>query len=285
MKFAILATVFCSLWPATAADRISSTHAPALLERAKPYLDAAQAAGNTFVSVSSASGMPNLSADSLATAFGSNLAPSTEIGAAPYPTNLGGISLQVVDVTGAVRLAQLLYVSPSQINYLVPAGTAPGTATMNIIDGTGNMLSSTGQIQPVAPGLFTAAGDGSGVVAATAYRLVDLQIPGPVTVYQCGGTPPTCQSVPIDVGLDSPVYVTLYTTGLRGRSSDAAVKVTIGGQSIPIRSITSDDDSGAEAGVDEIQIVLPLSLRGSGEVEVVISVDGTTSNHGVISIQ
>jgi uncharacterized protein (TIGR03437 family) len=114
---------------------------------------------------------------------------------------------------------------------------------------------------------------------------VDLQIPGPVTVYQCGGTPVTCQSVPIDVGLDSPVYVTFYTTGLRGRSSDAAVSVTIGGQSVPVRSIIADDDSRVQAGVDEIAVVLPLSLRGSGEVEVVISVDGATSNRGTINIQ
>jgi uncharacterized protein (TIGR03437 family) len=229
--------------------------------------------------------MPNLAADSLATAFGSNLAPNTEAGGAPYPTSLGGISLQVVDATGTMRLAQLLYASPSQINYLVPAGTAPGTATVQIADGTGNVSSSTTQIQPVSPAIFTANDAGYGVVAATAYRLVDLQIKGPVIVYECGVALATCHGVPIDVGLDSPVFVTFYTTGLRGRSSDAAVSLTIGTQSIPIRSITADDDSSAQAGVDEIQAGLPLSLRGSGEVDVVISVDGTTSNHGTISIQ
>jgi hypothetical protein len=58
---------------------------------------------------------PQRAADSLATAFGSNLAPRTKTGSAPYPSSLGGISLQVVDSLGAQRIAQLLYVSPGQI--------------------------------------------------------------------------------------------------------------------------------------------------------------------------
>jgi uncharacterized protein (TIGR03437 family) len=61
--------------------------------------------------------------------------------------------------------------------------------------------------------------------------------------------------------------------------------VTIGGQSIAVRSISSLDDSDPLAGIDQVQVGLPLSLRGSGEVNVVISIDGTTSNNGTINIQ
>jgi uncharacterized protein (TIGR03437 family) len=284
MKYLLVAAVFCSV-TATAASQAAQVRTPALLERTKPYLDAARAAGNAFVSVSAASLMPNLAPDSLATALGDNLAPRTETGIAPYPTSLGGISLTVMDSTGTARVAQLLYVSPNQINYLVPAGTATGTATMNLVDGAGNVQSSTSQIQAVAPGLFTANEDGKGVVAATAYRLVDLQIPGPVRVYQCLDAPGSCVSVPIDTGLDAPVFVTFYMTGLRGRSSDSALTITIGGQSVPVRSISSLDDSGPLAGIDQVLAVLPLSLRGSGEANVVISIDGTKSNNGAINIQ
>jgi len=285
MKYLVLAAMFAPLWAVAADKQPGQTHRPGLRERAKPYLEAAQAAGNAFVSVSSASGLPNLAADSLATVFGSSLAQTTETGAAPYPTSLGSISLQVVDKNGVLRLAQLLYVSPSQINYLIPAGTAPGLTTTNIVDAAGNILSSTAQIQSVSPGLFTANGNGQGVVSATAYRLVDLVISAPVIVYQCLDVPGTCLSVPINLGVDSPVSVTFYTTGLRGRSSDAAVSVSIGGQSVAVRSITSGDDSSVAAGLDAILVGLPLSLRGSGEVDVVISVDGTSSNHGTINIQ
>jgi uncharacterized protein (TIGR03437 family) len=285
MKYLVLAAMFAPLWAVAADKHPGQTLRPDLLERAKPYLEAAQAAGNTFVSVSSASGLPNLAADSLATVFGSSLAQTTETGAAPYPTSLGGISLQVVDKNGVLRLAQLLYVSSSQINYLIPAGTAPGLTTTNIVDVAGNILSSTAQIQSVAPGLFTANGNGQGVVSATAYRLVDLVRSAPVIVYQCLDVPGTCLSVPINLGVDSPVFVTFYTTGLRGRSSDAAVSVSIGGQSVAVRSITSGDDSSVAAGLDAILVGLPLSLRGRGEVDVVILVDGTSSNQGTINIQ
>ncbi len=284
MKYLLVTTVFCAL-TATAASPAPQARTPALMERVKPYLDSARAAGSGFVSVSSASLMPNLAPGSLATALGDNLAPRTEIGTAPYPTSLGGISVTVVDSSGAQRLAQLIYVSPSQINYLVPTGTATGMATMNITDLAGNVQTGTSQIQAVAPGLFTANEDGKGVVAATAFRLVDLQIPGPVRVFQCLDAPGNCVSVPIDTGLDAPVSVTLYTTGLRGRSSDSALTVTIGWQYIPVRSIYSLDDSYPSAGIDQVLVGLPLSLRGSGEVNVIISVDGTTSNHGTINIQ
>jgi uncharacterized protein (TIGR03437 family) len=283
MKTSIAIILFGSALSALAAEHAGQT----LEDRARPYLASALAAGNAFVSVSSASGMPNLAPDSLATALGSNLAEQTATGAAPYPTNLGGIGLQVVDSSGASRVAQLLYVSPTQINYIVPPGTAPGTATLNIVNGTGNVPSSTAQIQTIAPGLFTADGSGQGVVAATAYRTIaPSTLATPVQVYQCsGGAPPVCTSVPINLGVDTPVSVTFYATGLRGRSSDSAVTVTIGGQSIPVRSISSQDDSSALAGVDEVTVGLTLSLRNAGEVDVVLAVDGASSNTARINIQ
>jgi uncharacterized protein (TIGR03437 family) len=257
-----------------------------LEERAKPYLAAALAAGQDFVSVSAASGMPVLAPESLASAFGANLAAQTETGTAPYPTSLGGVSLQVIDSAGASRLAQLLYVSPSQINYVVPAGTAAGTAQTNIVNGSDNAPGGVMEIQTVAPGLFTANWSGQGVVAATAYRtFIPTTLATPVPVFQCGDTPGSCVSVPIQLGVDTPIFVTLYATGLRGRSSDSAVTVTIGEQSMPVRSISAGDSSTPLAGIDQVTIGLNLSLRGSGEVDVTIGVDGKTSNAGRINVQ
>src|SRR5204863_7563236 len=103
----------------------------------------------------------------------------------------------------------------------------------------GLVPSSRAQIQTVAPALFTANGDGLGVVAATAYRTIAPTGPAfPIPVFECGTAPGSCKSVPVDLGLDTPVFVTFYATGLRGRSSDAAVTLTIGGQTVPIRAIS-----------------------------------------------
>ena len=266
---------------------VHAANIPTLENRARPYLETAKAAGDAFVSVSAASGMPNLAAESLAVAFGSNLATNTETATAPYPMSLGGITLHVVDSAGADRVAQLLYVSPAQINYIVPAGTAPGLATVKIVNASGAVLSSTSQIQRVAPAVFTANADGQGVVAATAYATVapSTVLSFPVQVYQCASGPGSCVSVPINLGVDTPVYVSLYATGLRGRSSDSALSVTVGGKPVTIHSITSFDSSSPFAGIDVVTITGLLSLRGSGEVDVTLATDGATSNAARINFQ
>jgi len=218
---------------------VAGAQTETLRDRAKPYLESALDAGQSFVVISAASAMPNMSADSLAAVLGQNLASQTATGTAPYATSLGGISLQVVDSAGAVRVAPLLYVSPTQINFLVPPGSAAGTATVNIVNGTANPLTGTAQIQAVAPGLFTANENGQGVVSATAYRTVlPTTLAVPIAVYQCLDAPGSCQSVPISLGVDTPVFVTVNATGLRGRSSDSAVHLTIGGSRLQCRRST-----------------------------------------------
>jgi uncharacterized protein (TIGR03437 family) len=54
---------------------------------------------------------------------------------------------------------------------------------------------------------------------------------------------------------------------------------------VPIRSITSSDEASALAGIDQVTFGLPLTLRGAGEVDVFLTVDGVESNHGRINIR
>ena len=267
---------------------LAAAVAPAqtMKELVKPYLVQALDNGNSFVSVSAASGIPFIAPDSLASIFGSNLAASTASAPAPYPTDLGGVSVQVIDSAGNSQQAPMLYVSPEQINFLIPSGMAEGPTAISLIGAAGTMGSGMVQNQNVAPALFTANGNGQGVVAATAYRtFIPGTRTGPVAVFQCGTAPGSCVSVPIDPGLDAPVTITLYATGIKGRSSDAGVTLTIGNTVVPLRSITSSDDMGPMSGVDQITFGLPLSLRGSGEVDIFLTVDGVNSNHARINIQ
>ena len=260
--------------------------AQTMRERVKPYLMRAMDGGSALVGVSAASGDAMLAPDSLGSLFGPNLAAQTAIGQAPYPTSLGGVSVQIVDSAGNSQAAPLLYVSPDQINFVMPTGMADGPATVNLSNGS-SLLTGPTQTQAVAPALFTANMNGQGVVAATAYRTIapNPAPAGPVTVYQCGVMPGSCVSVPIDPGLDTPVSITLYATGIKGRSSDAGVTLTIGTTAVAIKSITSSDDNGPMAGVDQVTFLLPLSLRGSGEVPVFLNVDGVNSNMARINIQ
>ncbi|HKE22042.1 MAG TPA: hypothetical protein VKB88_06600 [Bryobacteraceae bacterium] len=257
-----------------------------MAERVKPYLDLALASGNAFVSVSAASGTPAVAPGSLASIFGPNVATQTATGTAPYPTSLGGVSLQIVDGAGNSQPAELLYVSPTQINYFVPANTAAGNVTISLTNGTGNALSGTALVQPVAPALFTANGNGQGVVAATAYRtVISTALATPTAVFECGTVPGSCAGVPLDLGLDAPVTVMAYATGVLGRSDDAAVTVTIGSTTIPLTSTTSLDSASSLAGINLVTFELPLGLRGSGTVDIFLTVDGVSSNHAQIDIQ
>jgi uncharacterized protein (TIGR03437 family) len=126
------------------------------------------------------------------------------------------------------------------------------------------------------------SGNGSGVAAALAVAVQagNPQIQSSVPVFQCGGA--GCVPVPIALGVDLPVYVSFYGTGIRNRSSLGNVTVTINGVRVPALFAGAAPDY---VGLDQVNVGLPLTLRGSGECNVVVSVDGQTSNTVTINIQ
>jgi uncharacterized protein (TIGR03437 family) len=190
---------------------------------------------------------------------------------------LGGVTLSVTDAAGATRAAPLLYVSPVQINFVVPDGTEPGLATLLVAGQT-----FTAAIQSVAPTLFSMNGAGSGVAAATAIvvQAANPLLQSPVPVFQCAGS--SCASVPIVLGVDTPVYVSFFGTGIRNRSSLANVAVTINGIGVPV--LYAGPAPGF-TGLDQVNVGLVLTLRGSGESKVILTVDGQTANTVTINVQ
>ena len=219
---------------------------------------------------------------SLASIYGQNLAVATaQAGSQPLPISLGGVTLAVTDSAGVQRNAPLLYVSPSQVNFLVPDNIAPGTAIFAVAGGTAAQ-SFTAAVQPVAPTLFSMSGTGSGVAAALAVAVQagNPQLQSPVPVFQCGNT--GCVSVPIALGVDQPLYVSFYGTGIRNRSSLANVTVTINGVSVPVLYAGPAPNY---VGLDQVNVGLLLALRGSGEANVVLTADGQTSNVVTINVR
>jgi uncharacterized protein (TIGR03437 family) len=215
---------------------------------------------------------------SLGSLYGANLAASTaQATSQPLPLTLGGITLTVTDSAGAQHPAPLLYVSPTQVNFLLPDNTAAGPATFTV---AGQNAASV--VQPIAPALFSMSGTGSGVAAAlaVAVRAGNPEIQFPIPVFQCGSQ--GCLAVPIDVGLDRPVFLSLYGTGIRNRSSLANVTVTINGIAIPPQYA---GPAPGFSGLDQVNVPLLLSLRGAGAVNVSVTVDGQTSNQVAIDIQ
>jgi uncharacterized protein (TIGR03437 family) len=231
---------------------------------------------------SAAAPTPIVAPGSLATLYGADLAPGIAPATTqPLPTLLGGATLAVTDAAGVTRNAALLYVSPAQINFVVPEGAAPGQTSLVATNGSITQTSAVA-IQPVAPTLFSANGTGSGVAAATGVFTLAANpaAQSPVLVYQCTGS--ACATVPIQLGVDTDVYVSFYGTGIRHISSLANASVTIGGVSVPVLYA---GPSPGFAGLDQVNVRLIPSLRGIKETGVVLTVDGQASNTVTINIQ
>jgi uncharacterized protein (TIGR03437 family) len=209
-----------------------------------------------------------LPADSIASLYGVNFATTTATATSqPLSTSLGGVSVMVTDATGTQRPAPLLYVSPTQINFVVPDGTAAGNATFTI-SGGGTTSTATAAVAAVAPSLFSVDGSGTGTAAASA-----VQSQAPVPVYQCGDG--GCSAVPIAVSASAPVYLSLYGTGIRGVSSLAGVSVTVNGAS---QQVLYAGPAPGFTGLDQVNVALNPNLSGAGVSNVVLTVDGRATN-------
>ena len=99
-------------------------------------------------------------------------------------------------------------------------------------------------------------------------------------VFTCGTS--GCVAVPIDLGIDTPVYLSLFGTGIRNRSSLSNVTVTINGISVPVLYAGPQPEF---PGLDQVNVALTLNLRGSGETNVVLVVDGQTANPVTVNLR
>jgi uncharacterized protein (TIGR03437 family) len=240
------------------------------------------------VIVSAANPRAGVTADSLASVFGDHIATVTAAARSlPWPTSLGDIpSVSITDSAGKTFNALLLFVSPSQMNLYIPAGVATGDATLSFPvtglppgQGAAALRNVPFTVAKVATGLFSV--DSSGVAAASATRVVlPTGIQSAVTVFRCDPGS-GCVPLPIDVGVDAPVYLSFYGTGIRGvGSGDVMVKIA----DTPVTP-TYVGAQGGVPGLDQVNVPLPLSLRGSGVVSVTVIVGGVKSNPVKIAIQ
>lgn len=237
------------------------------------------AGGTTFAaSVSAASySDAELAAESIVAAFGLDLATTVEIASTvPLPTALGGTTVKVKDSAGDERLAPLFFVAPSQVNYQIPPGTATGPALVTITSADGKIAAGTTVISNVAPGLFSANADGLGIASAVALRVKSdgTQIYEPIAKFDAGAS--RFVSTPIDLGPEGEqVYLIMFGTGLRNNSSLQNVSVIIGGATCQLFYAGLSPDF---VGLDQVNLLVPRSLIGSGEVDLVFTADGKPAN-------
>ena len=218
-----------------------------------------------------------LAPESLAAAFGANLATTTMIADAfAPPLVLGGVTVSVTDSARTSRTAPLLYVSPHQINFQIPAGTVVGTATVSISGEGIATVSAEVEITFLAPALFTA---NAGAVA-TGY-LVSIDVSGltmqPFSTVQNGLV------VPEPVNLNNGAvqhYLEVFGTGIRGAASSCMVD-----SGIPYAQISFTGPRLLDAvGVDQVNVLLPESLA-SGSYPIAFNCGGLVTNTVYVTIQ
>jgi uncharacterized protein (TIGR03437 family) len=216
---------------------------------------------------------------SLAFAMGQGLAtgiPGEILG--PAPTAFDGTSVSIVDSAGNSSAAPLLFVSPWQVTFQVPPGVALGTAQVKVNAGGGTQTASNIQVSSVAPALFTL--NGVGLAAASAVR---VSTDGTQTVELAYGlnSAGSFSASPIGMGsATDKVYLTLYGTGIAAAGL-SGVTVTVGGVNAPVLYA----GSGGFSGVDQVNVQLPSSLAGKGNVNIQLTASGTLANSVQVTIQ
>ena len=235
------------------------------------------------VSAASYASSGGLAPNAIAALFGAGLSTSTAVaGTDPLPTTLAGATVSVRDSTGTSRTASLFFVSPTQINFLIPANTATGTATVLVQQNGTTIGQGTITIESIAPGLFTSNASGSGVPAALALRIRN-GVQTYETIAQFDQTQSRWVAVPIDLGPDTDqVFLVAFGTGLRNRSALTATSCTIGGTAATVSYLGAQ---GMLAGLDQANILLPRSLAGRGTVDLNLSVDGKATNTVSLTIK
>src|SRR5882724_1768879 len=188
--------------------------------------------------------------DSIAVARGNALASSTmqsqRLPNGSFPTNVGGTT---VTVNG--RAAQIFFVSPGQVNFLVPAQTEIGTADVVITNSENFTSRGTVPTLRSAPGVFSKSGDGTG---PSVILNSDTLMEGPFD--------PT----------DGNLRLTIFATGARNATQNL---VSMGGRVVTPESVIASPDM---PGLDEVHLLVPRDLRGAGTVDLFVQSDGRASN-------
>lgn len=201
--------------------------------------------------------------ESIVVTFGSNFAPATVVASTnPWPTNLGNVQVSVTDSRNTTRLAPIYYVAPSQIAYLIPAGTAPGAAQITI-----GSQRSTVEIAATSPSIYTANQRGTGVASATYIRIAANGRRTEGLLFD----PATLADTGVPAAAGDQIYLLLYGTGMRGGSATA----TVGGVNVPVAGPVAQ---GQYQGLDQINLG-PLPLRiGLGQKQIIIRQGDLVSN-------
>ena len=225
---------------------------------------------------------PEASPSSIVSLFGCEFTDTTEAAPSPQlPETLAGVRVLLLQENRDPVAARLYIVTPNQINFVVPDELGPGTYSVEVRRGDTLVATGVVSLETVAPALFTAGASGVGAPAAWALNIAADGKQTLLPVVDCGSG--ACEPGWIDVGAAGErVFLLLFGTGLRGRTSTDGVVATIGNRKIPVMAAVAQSEY---AGLDQVNVELPPDLAGAGLVDLLITADGVQSNRVKLRIR
>jgi len=182
------------------------------------------------------------------------------------------------------REAGLFFAAPWQINFLIPAGTSNGMATVTVSRnntpvGAGNVM-----IDTTAPALFAGNSNGAGIAAALVYRIKATGEQSYEAVSQFDQAMGRLVATPIDFGPDTDqLFLILFGSGFRGNTMLSAVSCQIGGTNA---EVLFTGPVPLLSGLDQANVRLPRSLAGrNAAVNVAFSVSGKPANTVSVTVR
>ncbi|HEY7334173.1 MAG TPA: hypothetical protein VH639_04755 [Bryobacteraceae bacterium] len=214
-----------------------------------------------------APGLPNyaIAQGAIFDIFGSNLAGGAmNAPAFPLQTTLNGVTVNVT-VSGVTKTALLYYVSPSQIDAILPSGTPLGTGQITVTNNGSTSAPAPIIVAQSAFGILTLANTGLGPAAAfdAQYNYLGLSNaanPGDTIILWGTGAGPVA-----DDNVQS--------------ATTAPMEVDIGGLAAKI----AYQGRSGYAGLDQLNVVVPAGVSGC-YVSVVVRSGNIVSNFSSISV-
>jgi uncharacterized protein (TIGR03437 family) len=206
--------------------------------------------------------------------FGQNLAGGTAQSVAPYPTTLGGTTVNISPASGGSPIpAYLFFVSPGQINGILPSKVPEGDATVAVTANGQTSASLAITVVHSRFGIFTGDFSGGGQAILQLYNSpTELPLNGLAHAAHDGQT------------------AILWGTGLGPLASAddnhpdqenlaSSVKVLINGQ--PIRPFYAGRS--AYPGEDQINFTLPSGIPDDCYLSISVETGSTISNFATMS--